>query len=388
MRSLYLFLFGYRTADVPKDVELQFVNLLLKLGIGVRLKRGRAFLSLGDLKKIENSPFFPSVKLSSVRGAFPWLLSLRNRYFTAFALFLAVLFNLILSGTVLDVRISGNDGVPDYKIREELNRFGLYTGSRFSSLDTEQIELKLIECGIGIAWVNINRRGNVAYVEVVEEKGIGENISSVLSPSNIVASCDAVIAEITVKAGKAHVKVGDVVKKGDILISGVIENDTGTSLLHAEGTVLGTVVGDIATSVPKSEEVKSTVGFETSELRLNILNFSANIFKNYRNSDSECDIIIDNEYLCLLNGVRLPIGYTRVLSPRVSVSEVTYTESEIILLAYKRHNTALSALLSSGEVLKISTNGDFDGEKYTVSSSVTYITSIGEEREIELSPSK
>ena len=53
---------------------------------------------------------------------------------------------------------------------------------------------------------------------------------------HIVAARDGIVAELTVKSGTAMVRPGDVVKKGDILIGGVIDvvgDDGGVVAKHA-----------------------------------------------------------------------------------------------------------------------------------------------------------
>ena len=388
MRLLFLWLVGYTCFDIKPECLSVVASTLLRLGISARIKNGRVSLSASDFNKINTTSGGQFLTPLYRKGALPFFAFFLKQKFTVCALFFVMVLNFLFSGLVFDVRISGNQDVPSYKIRNTLDSLGLSVGKRFSSLNTDKIEVALLDSFDAIAWVNINRRGTVAYVEVVERKGAGAEENTEARPSNVVAVCDAVIEEITVKSGKAMVSVGDVVRKGDILISGVIDSEGATSFIKAEGTVTGSVTGDVTAVAMKSEQVR--VGFDTKcvELRLNILNFSANIFKNYRNCDSECDIIVDNEYFCTPDGTRLPFGYTQKLAVSEKTVEQSYTEAEMIMRAYEKHKMALDLALGGCELVGIKTVGTMGEGSYTVSSSVRYLMNVGEERWIEISTNK
>ena len=385
MRFIYLYLFGYQKMTFKCGEDAAVANALLKLGISAKIKKNSFIFSLSDAKKMSALPIMSCIEASEKLGLIPFLIKTSKMYLTVFALIITIIVNILLSGTVFDVRISGNSQIPDYKIRTALESAGLSVGKRFSRLDTSKIELTLLDTVDGIAWVNINRRGTVCYVEVVERKGAEVILDDKTLPSNIVAAFDCVIEEITVKSGKAEVKVGDVVRKGDILISGVLENETSTTFVRAEGKVIGSVMGEVKGKADRNEKIKCGYETECCELRLNILNFSANIFKMYGNSAPECDIIIDNEYLCLKNGKRIPLGYTRVLAVMEKLLDVTYSDSELIEKAYERHAAALNKVIASAELMSIKTVGSMDGNSYVVTSTIRYLADAAEERWIELS---
>ena len=214
---------------------------------------------------------------------------------------------------------------------------------------------------------------------MVESKG-AISVPKDTGVCNVVADRDCVIREINVTSGVAVVKPGDVVKRGDVLISGTVESEFGTELVHASGSVIGETAAEIVGSAARSE--KASLGTEShlGEIRLNIFNLSVNIFKNYRNSPSECDIIEDNETLVVFSDKSLPFGITRVYERVERFGEVEYTDSRMIELAYSRHSRALLAYLSGAELVKIKTEGKRTDTGYTVSSSIVYSCDVGEEK--------
>ena len=88
------------------------------------------------------------------------------------------------------------------------------------------------------AWLWIHLDGNKATVSVKERTPIPDMVSAE-DYSNCVASRDGVVVGIMPRKGRQIVKIGDVVKKGDLLISGISETKTGeVRYVHADGIVM------------------------------------------------------------------------------------------------------------------------------------------------------
>ena len=108
-------------------------------------------------------------------------------------------------------------------------------------------------------------------------------------PCDIVAKKDGIIEEVLVKNGVEVVKVGDVVLKGDILISGIIDLEFfETKMVHAIGNVKA------RTSYEKVEEVnllkvkKNYTGRTSSRYIVEFLNkdlFKLKFGEEYNNYD-------------------------------------------------------------------------------------------------------
>ena len=111
-----------------------------------------------------------------------------------------------------DIRIEGCDESYSDEIRKELTACGFSVGSSWSETDLGELEIEFLSKSQNVSWLNINRRGTVAYVTVLEKQVHEEEKKE--GYSNIIAECDAIIEEITVIHGVASVKVGDSVKKG------------------------------------------------------------------------------------------------------------------------------------------------------------------------------
>ena len=371
------FLFGYRRVSPIGIGAARCANILLRLGISASIDesgsffiRERDFLRFSAYKsEIE----YTATQLCGIPG---YIRRNKHRYLSFFVLLCTVFLVYLLSGVVWDVRVSGNTLLSEEDVREYLASCDLRAGTRWRRLSISRVETELLSEYPEIAWVAVNRRGTVAYVEIVEREG-KENGEAALGYRNIVAAADAVIEEITVKKGVAAVKVGDVVRRGDILISGVLPEELGGGFCYAEGEVRGTQRGEISVDVAKSEEIIHKDKGKAISLSVKIFGFFINIFKKYGNLTDTYDIIEDEEELLLFGKHRLPISVIRTYRQTQRRESVTYADWKMVEIAHARMKDRLSEYLVGAELLKIRTEGEYTEEGYRLNTSVIYLTDIG-----------
>jgi len=134
----------------------------------------------------------------------------------------AVLFILtlyIMSSFVWFVQVSGNNTVDRSRILMTAAHYGIHVGAgkwQFSRTGVEEAMLRDIS---ELAYIQCDVRGVKVNIKVVEKIRPDINITG---SCHIVANRDGVIEEVLVLDGSAHVKAGDVVARGDILISGIV----------------------------------------------------------------------------------------------------------------------------------------------------------------------
>lgn len=142
----------------------------------------------------------------------------RRKLFIVGALLFPVALYL-LSSYIWFVDITGLKTLPEAQIRQIVYLSGLKPGTEINSVNIQHVETELLAQRPEIAWININITGTRAVIEVTE-KTVPKLTDK--APADIVAIKDGVISEIVAVAGQPLVKVGDTVKKGDILIKGVL----------------------------------------------------------------------------------------------------------------------------------------------------------------------
>lgn len=143
------------------------------------------------------------------------------------------------SNIIMTIDVIGNETVSEQEIRAVLQEDNVQRGSWIPSLDLANCEHHL-RAGIeSLAWVGIRHTGNRLVVEVMEATPQPEMLRSRV-PCNVVAERDAQIVSFTVQSGQVKRLTGDLVRKGDLLISGVWGDEFGHVFIrHAMGQVEG-----------------------------------------------------------------------------------------------------------------------------------------------------
>ena len=103
-----------------------------------------------------------------------------------------------------------------------LSENNIKAGIKKKNIDGSKIEEEIRLAYEDIGWVSAEVKGTRLIIRI-RETNMPTPVIRTTAPSHIVATKDAVIKEIITRSGTPMVKPGDVVRKGDILVSGIIE---------------------------------------------------------------------------------------------------------------------------------------------------------------------
>jgi similar to stage IV sporulation protein len=124
-----------------------------------------------------------------------------------------------------------------------------------------------------LAWISVNISGTRAKVEIVERvmppKIIQKNI-----PCNIIATKNGLITSLIVKAGSPVVKVGDTVKKGDMIVASMIESEDKKDIryVHAMADVTARTWYEEAANVDLERIVQKETGNACNKYEFELFN--------------------------------------------------------------------------------------------------------------------
>ncbi|MBQ3573221.1 MAG: sporulation protein YqfD, partial [Clostridia bacterium] len=173
------------------------------------------------------------------RNGLPFILNrYKHRYFLApgIAIFAIMLF--YASTHIMGITVFGNTRIDTDVINSALEECGLYLGAKTSAIDNDTIRNKMMLKFDELAWIGINANGSRVYIEIVErvEKESGLDKDGIAC--NLIASKDGEIESIEIREGQTVVKTGSGVRKGDVLVSGIVDNATnGFRYVKARGEV-------------------------------------------------------------------------------------------------------------------------------------------------------
>ena len=216
---------------------------------------------------------------------------------------------LSLSGLFIwDIEVVGNETLSKGEILRALADCGVSEGCFWPAADAEQLRSEMLLRLDELAWMTMNVHGSRARVLVLEREELPE-IYNERSCADLVARCDGVITDYSVKNGQCLVARGQIVTEGELLVSGTIESLTGAPrMVRAEGSVSAdtwrekTIVLEPGTRRKERKRLcRVILGLQVGKERINLL------AKGRKDLD-ECDKIV-KEYKAGVEGLfRFPLG--------------------------------------------------------------------------------
>ena len=160
----------------------------------------------------------------------------------------------LLSSFIWTVRVEGNERLTEEELLSVCGEMGLKPGVWKRRVDTEAITNGLLLRFSDISWVSVGVEGTDVTIKLAETIEKAERIDRE-RPCDIVAAQDGVIVQITAERGTPKVQAGDVVKKGDILISseliiGLEGEEQHTAYTAAEGTITARIWQKLTEEMP------------------------------------------------------------------------------------------------------------------------------------------
>ena len=150
------------------------------------------------------------------------------------------LFALLLSASSLfiwNIEVVGNERLTKGEILRALEDCGFAEGCYWPGSDAEELRGQMLSRLDELVWMTVNVRGSRATVLVLEREEQPE-IYDEKSPADLIAACDGLITDYSVKNGQTKIARGQIVTKGELLVSGSMESLTGAPrLVRAEGSV-------------------------------------------------------------------------------------------------------------------------------------------------------
>ncbi|MCI3919699.1 sporulation protein YqfD [Paenibacillus sp. TRM 82003] len=266
---------GYVSIEIEGADFERLINRLVEAKIGVwSIRRrgertGECLVALPDFFRLKPYLRETGCRLR-VKGrfGFPFFLDKlgRRKWFLAgAAAFLLGMY--MLSSIVWTVDVTGNETIPDQQILQIAAAEGLHSRQwKFRMDEPGDLADRLTRALPGVSWVGVEVQGTKAIIQIVEstipEKRARQN------PRHLVSTSDAVISRIIAERGVPQVNVHSRVKRGDILISGILGDEENREVVVAEGKVRGLVWYEYKVQAPLTKQHRALTGNERSTFHL------------------------------------------------------------------------------------------------------------------------
>ena len=279
---------------------------------------------------------------------------LSSRYSGRFGLLIGgVLFAVLLWVSTLfvwRVDIVGSEKLSREQTRAELSEMGVKVGAFISDIDRVAAINRFLTEHPEISWAALNFKGTTAVLvlrETEEKPDVEEKEDTKLW----VAAEDGVVRSVLVHEGTALIKAGAPVKKGDLLISGLISGSgmqiTDTPILKMSGAV-GSVKADVTRSaevfVPLCEQCTE---YEASEKKTAVIS----VFGwDFSFGKTEGKTLEGERNVTFFGAVEIPVTVKTYSEKREKTVTVTRSPEQARLLAEELLYKRIGEALGNGEL--------------------------------------
>ena len=292
----------------------------------------------------------------------------------------------LLSSFIWTVRVEGNERLETAELLSACEDLGVKPGVWKRGVDTAEITNRLLVQFSDISWVSVSIKGTDVTIKLAETIEKAERIDRE-TPCDIVASADGVIVQITAERGTPKVKPGDVVKKGDVLISselliGLEGEEQHTEYTAAEGAVTARIWQRLTEELPLQYEEIQYSGVEKenhsivfSEKELDII---------HPDGAGQWEKTLLSEQPLALGDFELPLHLKKEIWKEYEILEKTRTLEEA--------KSILEEILRKKTENYLSTYGKIEDSKITFEeyadsvrgeAEITLLERIDEKRQIE-----
>ena len=361
LKTLLTWLRGYLLVYIKGYSPERFFNLCnghdIKLWDIRKLEHGYAFhISLKDYLTlrpiVRKTKTIPYIK-KKIGFIFHFKRYIKHKAFFIGA-FMAAVLVYIMSLYIWDIDINGQYTHTEEAILEFLESADIYAGVLKKQVNCQEIEDMIRKKYTDIGWVSAEIRGTRLLIQLTETNMPKPYVKQT-EPCHIIANKDGIILSMVTRTGTPMVKVGDTVKKGDILVSGVVS-------IVGDNEILVRKVGVIADAdimIKSFYEYKDKFSLNYEERvytgnekqfysatifgkRIDIKNPFANYegFRMFEQLKDDTAFRVNNFYL--------PFKLTNTVYMEYYKELKTYTKEQALVLAQEHLNDYLKELMHRG----------------------------------------
>ncbi len=302
---------------------------------------------------------------------------MRHRYALWAGLGLCALLLSYGSFFIWDFEVEGNETVSRQEILRALEKYGVGFGTYGYGVNSFELRNYLLLELPELSYIAVNVRGCRAYVQVRERVPAPEIISK-RDIGNTVAAKDALVTAIQPWDGEKQVLPGTMVKEGQLLISGVVQNDyAGVRYLRGMGRVYGRTWYELRCQVPLTVWEKAYTGEERVQRALLVGKNRINLYFSSSIPGDTYDKITTKDKWTLPGNIPLPVTMVTETLRGYTLKESSRSQEEAIRLADTILTARLRRSMEEGEVLSRELTCEVVGDTLMVTLSAECQEQIG-----------
>jgi similar to stage IV sporulation protein len=370
IRVFWAYMLGFLVLAVRGEHPERFINLATRRGVAlwdvnrvnpetILVKApARSFVALRHIARRTNV----RVRIRA-RGGLPFILQrLRRRWMLVGGAITFCLLLYLLSSLIWTVDVVGTRQLDPAQVRRAAASAGLYPGNLRFLVNGKDVADRLMREMPGIAFAEVDFRGTQVSIRICERVVPQPSLGA----ANIVAVKDGVIKDMLVLAGSPQVKEGDVVRAGQILISGIIAPPPPPKTegapqppapkyepryVEAQGIVRARVWYRCYAEAPREELVEQKTGRVTSIVSIRLANKEIIIKGPPAIPYLLYDLTENKRKLPQWRNITLPVEFVTIRAEEIRRFLLRRSYDEALRLAVQRAQAILADQLPAGAVV-------------------------------------
>ena len=314
---------GKNINNYVKWMIKQKINII-NLNI-IKHNKLEVIINYKDYKELKKYSKTYQVKIIKKYGNLKIFETIKKNLFILIPILLSTIFLYFLSNIIFSVDVIYNDKEVVKTIEKELSKYGIekYKLKKDYEYLNKVKEEILKNNNETLEWLEIIEDGTKYIVKLVERKQ--EKKEQSYEYQSISSTKDSIITSIKAYSGEKIKEINDYVKKGDVIVSGIITKPDGSLIYEkAEAKIYGEVWYKIDIEYPYVYKEEKVTGKSKEVFVINFLNKKIPIFSysKYKKFKVKSNNIIENNLL--------PIAISKEKQYEVIVKEEIYTWEEAI----------------------------------------------------------
>lgn len=330
---------GFLCVKIRGTSPERFINLCCNKKIYIwdlkRIDEDYQFhISIKNYKKLKpiakKTGMVPKI---TCKFGFPFMMhKYRKRKGFLIGMIICILLIYIMSLYIWDISLEGGSKYTPEAMLKFLKENHIYTGISKNKVNCQEIEETIRLKYNDIGWVSAEIKGTRLIIKITETN-MPAPAEIAIAPSHIVATKNGIVKSIITRTGTPLVKPGDVFKKGDILVSGilVVKGDFDTIIrlqpVVADADIISKSYYDYYNGFSMHYIDKVFSGDVKKGYYFTLIGNKLFLY-NPRNTYSKYDIIVNDNALHITDTFYLPFRYGTITTREYTGQKKMYTEDE------------------------------------------------------------
>lgn len=351
------------------------------------------YIKNSDLYKLKEASIKTGINFEVIKESGLFVVLKRNfkRKIFFISIFLAVISLYLMTLFIWQIKITGCVNRNEAEIMELINLNGFHYGLLKNKCDCEAIEEIIRNNFDDVLWVSAAIDGTGLFIQIKENTYLNDKLALNDETADLSSDVDGKIISIVTREGVPIVSIGDEVKKGDILISGVKEfvNDAGeiykTEHVYADGDVIAEQVKSYEWKYSRNIKVRNydsnKYGFRIDVLDKKVFEFEPDINENLIEVKSKDKILV------IGNDFYLPVNVKTNRYRLYTLEKRTLSDEALTLLANIHYKMfCVREQLKGVDIIEKNATISFDKNYCTVKAAFVTHEKVGVHTAITVQP--